>query len=653
MPADTVAEALSEAGIALRNYKIGQHRTACPKCKREKRDSALSVTIKSDDDAVWHCHRCDFAGGWRPGNAVVESPTLIVNGASYKYGKIPTMRAAADSRTQEQVAQTAREVWDAAANASPEHPYLLAKDVLAHGIKEQDGFLLVPMRDIAGDLHSIQRIDAAGGKLYPQDALSAGCFHLLGSPNRVVYVCEGYATAATIHEATGDAAVAAFCADNLAPVVAAWRLKLPDVQIVIAADNDHKTEGNPGLAKAQAAADVVGGIIVAAPDIADLPDGGTDWNDVAQKIGAHLVRERLTAVATERTANGLPMVTYAAAKPQIDAPYLVKGWLLAGELSALTGAPGCGKTFLALDVDAHIAAGLDWFGYRVRQTGVVYLAAEGGSAIFNRIAAIKQRFGYDDSLPLAIIPAGVDLVSGQAGPAALVAAVKRAEAAFGRPVGKVTVDTVSRVLCGADENSSEAMGGLIRAADAIRAATGAHLTLIHHLPKDGTRGKGGRGHSSLWGAIDTEIGVERDLVTRIATATVLKQRNAEEGASVSFDLDIVQLGTDADGDAVSSCIIRPAEAPKQSADVKMSASCSLALSALRLALSEGGQPVPASRYVPANTIGVPVDLWRKYAYERSISGGEQSAKRKAFQRASEQLQSRGVVGAWDGWVWIP
>src|SRR5262249_21732263 len=161
---------------------------------------------------------------------------------------------------------------------------------------------------------------------------------------------------------------------------------------------------------------------------ADLPEDGSDWNDVAAHIGRHLVRERVVArarhgstvssdtvrIGLDGNAEGLPIVTFAGAKPVIDAPYLIKGWILAGELSTVTGAPGCGKTFMGLDVDAHIAAGADWFGHRVRQCGVVYLAAEGGTAIFNRIAALKQRFGYDESLPLAIIPAGVDLVSGQA-----------------------------------------------------------------------------------------------------------------------------------------------------------------------------------------------------------------------------------------------
>src|SRR5262249_27128197 len=159
-----------------------------------------------------------------------------------------------------------------------------------------------------------------------------------------------------------------------------------------------------------------------------------------------------------------------------------------GEMSAIVGLPGCGKTFLALDMDAHIAAGVAWFGHRCRQTPVVYLAAEGGTAIFNRVAAVKARFGFDDSLPLAIIPASLELVSGRIADSRPVAASGRVSAMFGPPVGKVTIDTVSRTLAGARESSPEGMGALIRNVDAVRAGATVHVCLLHHAPKDGTSG---------------------------------------------------------------------------------------------------------------------------------------------------------------------
>jgi hypothetical protein len=198
------------------------------------------------------------------------------------------------------------------------------------------------------------------------------------------------------------------------------------------------------------------------------------------------------------------------------------------------------------------------------------------------------------------------------------------------------------------------MGALIRNIDRIRAATSAHVTLIHHAPKDGARGKGGRGHSSLWGAIDTEIDVDRDATTKIATAMLWKHRNGVEGLTVNFKLEAVPLGTDGDGDTVSSCVIIPASAQERAeAHAKMSAPCAIALASLRLAIEEGGEIPPASAHIPANVRAVPVELWRKFAYAKDISGGVQNAKRMAFKRASEQLQARQIVASWQDWVWLP
>jgi hypothetical protein len=272
-------------------------------------------------------------------------------------------------------------------------------------------------------------------------------------------------------------------------------------------------------------------------------------------------------------------------------------------------------------------------------------------AIFNRIAAIKTRLGFDDSLPLAIVPASLDLVKDRVDAKALVAAIKRASAMFGRPVGKITIDTVSRTLAGADENSPEGMGALIRNVDAIRAATGAHACLIHHSTKEGTSGKGGRGHSSLWGAIDTEIDVIRG-ASKVSTATVGKQRNGTEGLNVSFTLETVPLGTDADGDTVSSCIVALSDEQGRPATIKLSPACQIALDALRRATADSGTAVPSSRHVKNGTIGVKVDLWRDYAFGANISDGKPDARRMAFKRAAEQLQARGIVGCWQEFAWI-
>jgi hypothetical protein len=110
---------------------------------------------------------------------------------------------------------------------------------------------------------------------------------------------------------------------------------------------------------------------------------------------------------------------------------------------------------------------------------------------------------------------------------------------------------------GGDENSGEDMGAVVRHADLIRVQTGAHVMFIHHCGKDAARGA--RGHSSLRAACDTEIEVSGKEGTR--TAKVTKQRDFACGDAFGFDLEAVTLGTDDDGDAIRTCIVRDAEAP--------------------------------------------------------------------------------------------
>src|SRR5262249_15050274 len=64
---------------------------------------------------------------------------------------------------------------------------------------------------------------------------------------------------------------------------------------------------------------------------------------------------------------------------------LIKGYLECEQISLIVGEYSCGKTFFALDRDLHIAAGCEWFGCRVNQGPVVYLAAEAGRSIQNRV----------------------------------------------------------------------------------------------------------------------------------------------------------------------------------------------------------------------------------------------------------------------------
>ena len=150
--------------------------------------------------------------------------------------------------------------------------------------------MLVPLRDTAGKLHSLQTITPDGEKRFK--GRMKGCYHAIGSkPDDMLVIAEGYATGASIHEATGWPVAVAFNAGNLGPVAMALHKAYPALTLVMAADDDHhQTEGNPGLTAARQAALAVGGFVVAPQFPADRPPKATDFNDLAAIAGLSAVR---------------------------------------------------------------------------------------------------------------------------------------------------------------------------------------------------------------------------------------------------------------------------------------------------------------------------------------------------------------------------
>jgi putative DNA primase/helicase len=141
------------------------------------------------------------------------------------------------------------------------HPYLSKKRVCAYGIRQYKGSLVIPLRDALGVIHSLQFIDAEGNKRFLTGGAISGHYHPIGRYLGTLCLAEGYATAATIHQATAHAVAVTFSAGNLKPVALALRGKFPDAKIVLCADNDRFTPGNPGVTKAREAAIAVGGYL--------------------------------------------------------------------------------------------------------------------------------------------------------------------------------------------------------------------------------------------------------------------------------------------------------------------------------------------------------------------------------------------------------
>ncbi|SDK67955.1 putative DNA primase/helicase [Pseudomonas delhiensis] len=198
-------------------------------------------------------------------------------------------REAEQRQRQQQASEYAGWRWDSARRADPTHSYLQAKQVRSYGLRQHRDELLVPLY-LDGVLVNLQRIDAGGGKRFLRGGRITGCYSPLGNftPGRRLYVCEGWATGASIHESSGSPVACAMNAGNLKPVALALRAKYGDLmELVIAGDDDRQTPGNPGRTSATAAALAVGAMVT----FPDWPDAApihlTDFNDLANWSAAH------------------------------------------------------------------------------------------------------------------------------------------------------------------------------------------------------------------------------------------------------------------------------------------------------------------------------------------------------------------------------
>ncbi|MEY4751377.1 MAG: primase TraC [Pseudomonadota bacterium] len=256
-------------------------------------------------------------------DAPAPDPAALVAAAAERARKRQADEAHHRERA-DRAARDARDLWADArvpddAGASP---YLTRKGVGAHGVRVlPDGALLVPMHDDAGELQNVQRIaparpagDAPEKRFMP-GGRKTGLFHLIGMPAGaaastpgadtgtdadtgppVLLLGEGYATCASLHEATGRPVAVCFDAGNLKPCAVALRGLFPDTLLLVCGDDDSSTEArtgtNPGRVKAAAAARA--GATDTGPTAcvfpAGLPEGGSDFNDLAAHAGADAVR---------------------------------------------------------------------------------------------------------------------------------------------------------------------------------------------------------------------------------------------------------------------------------------------------------------------------------------------------------------------------
>jgi hypothetical protein len=204
-------------------------------------------------------------------------------------------------------------------------------------------------------------------------------------------------------------------------------------------------------------------------------------------------------------------------------------------------------------------------------------------------------------------------------------------------------------MAGASENDPLDMGRFISSCGILQRLTGAAVMAIHHVGKDASRG--GRGHSSLFGAIDVELTVEK--IGEANRFTVTKSKDDAMGDSYGFDLKVVDLGQDDGGDEIRSCVVVPSDEPAHASQRRsLSPQQREALDCLKDVLARAGTIPPASDHIPPGRPVVSEQAWREAFYSRTFGSDSPDAKQKAFRRAADMLKGGGYVGLWQASVWV-
>lgn len=492
------------------------------------------------------CWRSGVEVTWRAEIGRKLSPAEEMANAR-RMAEAKAARDAEQARQYEVASSTVETIWSSAQGASPEHPYLQRKGIGVHGARVTgDGRLVVPLYGQDGQLSTLQYIAHDGTKLYHPGGQTGGKFWMIGTTDEPgsIYIAEGFATAATIHEATHRPVVVAYSASNLVPVTGSMREMYGQAQdIVIVADND---ASGVGQRYAEQASAKHGARMVMPPILGDANDydqSGGDLRDLLMPVtpGDWLIH------ADDFSAQPAPI------------SWLVKGWVQDHALIMVHGPSGGGKTFVVLDWCLRMASGMsEWCGLKVKPGNVVYLAGEGHHGLRGRIAAWKSQHSAG-TLSMWLSKDGCDLNKPEG-------YIKVAEQLRTLPATPklVVVDTLHRFLDG-DENSPLDTKTMIDACNRIMNEFDCSVILVHHTGVSEEAQHRARGSSAWRGALDIEVSVVPAKDGSPMQIIQRKSKDAEMAETVFVALQSVQIPgwVDEDGEPVTSAVVVQSEAPQE------------------------------------------------------------------------------------------
>jgi len=345
--------------------------------------------------------------------------------------------------------------------------------------------------------------------------------------------------------------------------------------------------------------------------------------------------------------------------------WLIDGVLPRRSFAALFGAPGSYKSFVALDIAEAVATGRDWMGRQVHQDSalapsVLYIAGEGHGGIGARIKACKKHNQTPDGAQIYVIRSQINMRSSVADLEALIGSVDELVAEHGIKLELIIVDTLARSMGGnANENSSEDMGAIINNLGAVQARYDSSLLVVHHSGKDAAKGM--RGHSSLLGAVDTELEITKILAKdqRQGTILIRKQKDGEDGLTLGFKCVEVNLGDSLElletsslaiqmDDSVNSMTEESAKGRKKSNRLGKGPNNELGFEVLCVLLKNH----KSRETINGKTVYcVDLSAWKRDFDKRKGGFSAPKLLDQAFDRVCTALQNASLVEIWGDKVW--
>lgn len=501
------------------------------------------------DKVNWYCGFSDAVpagvfGDWKQGAEyrwradIGRSLTLAEEmGHAKRVAELAEIRKRETAKKHQVASDTVSEIWAGAANASPDHPYLSRKGIPANGSRVAgDGRLILPLLDHDGTLASLQYIAPDGSKRFHTGGAVSGMYWAIKG-GESIYICEGFATASSIHRATNGTVYIAYSASNI-PAMSRHVRALHKGSICIVADND---ASGVGAKYANEAAGLIGARVVV------IPSEGMDANDY-EASGGNLA----DLLQPPRTDWLIQADDFSAAPAPVA--WLVKNWIQDQALIMVHGPSGGGKTFVVLDLCLHIASEFKkWHGHNVRDGSVVYLAGEGHAGLRGRIAAWRQEFQPSQRLNMWLSRDGCDLNTPE-GYARVVDNVRSCSIA----PRLIVVDTLHRFLLG-DENSAQDAKGMLDACGGLMQEFGCSVLLVHHTGVSEEAQTRARGSSAWRGALDIEISIIPSKDGDPMQIIQRKSKDAELAKDMFVELKSVPIDgwVDEDGEPTSSAVIVP------------------------------------------------------------------------------------------------